>query len=128
MQLKNDIESRNALDQTIYAYYKKVGNRHVRNFSHAVDPSEMHFDTYFLVDRKHVIRYGINFDRGFWLGAVALGIGPHYFGAADFWSYENSTRFTLEATTEGVEKNLALLDEFLGYKYPKPWETTRKLE
>jgi hypothetical protein len=62
-----------------------------------------------------VIRYGIVRDRGAWLGGVALGIGPHYFGPADFWSYEHAQRFTLEASTEGAIKNLILLDEFLGY-------------
>lgn len=119
VQLKNDLDGRNLLDETIYSYYRKNGNRHVSNFSHTEDPEWDGFDTYFLIDRKHVIRYGISQDRGFWLGAVSLAIGPHYFGAADFWSYEDSQRFTLEATTEGVEKNLGLLDEFLGYTNPK---------
>lgn len=115
MQLKNDLESRNLLDETIHGYYEKVGNRHASNFSHTEDKEWNAFDTYFLIDRKYVIRYGVCQDRGAWLGGLSLGIGPHYFGAADFWSYENSQRFTMEASTEGVVKNLALLDEFLGY-------------
>ena len=115
MQLKNDINSHNLLDETIFNYYQKNGNRHLSNFLHTEDSECNAFDTYFLIDRKHVIRYGISQDREFWLAAVSLAIGPHYFGASDFWSYENSDRFTLEATTEGVEHNLKLLDEFLGY-------------
>jgi len=120
VQLKNDIESRNALDQAIIAFYKKRGDRYVHIFLHSKSEDELEYRTHFLIDRKHVARYGIGSDRGFWLGGVELGIGPHYFGPADFWSYENSTRFALEATTEAVEKNLTLLDEFLGYKYTKP--------
>lgn len=50
-----------------------------------------------------------------YVGGVQLAIGPHYFSPADFWSYEASQRFTLEASMEGVIKNLRLLDEFLGY-------------
>jgi len=125
VQLKNDIESKNALDQTILGFYKKTGNRIVRIFSHSDNEGEIGYWTNFLLDKKHVVRYGICSDRGFWLGAVELGIGPHYFRPSYFWSYEDADRFALEATTEGVEKNLALLDEFLGYKYPKPWETAR---
>jgi hypothetical protein len=45
---------------------------------------------------------------------VSLAIGPHYFAPADFWSYENSKRFKIEASTEAIEHNLKLLDEFFG--------------
>jgi filamentous hemagglutinin len=48
-------------------------------------------------------------------GNNLVSIGPRYFSPADFWSYEASQRFTLEASTEGVIRNLRLLDEFLGY-------------
>lgn len=116
MQLKDDIESKNALDRAILEFYKENGNRDVRIFLHSKSEDEMEYRTHFLLDRQYVIEYGIGFDRGFWLGGVALGIGPHYFSPSYFWSYEDANRFTLEATTEGVEKNLALLDEFL-YKF-----------
>jgi hypothetical protein len=71
---------------------------------------------HYIFDRRHVIRYGIGMDRYIWVGGVELGIGPGYFDAADFWSHENSERFSQIATTENVESNLRLLDEFLGYK------------
>lgn len=116
MQLKNDLISKNNLDEIICEYYRRVGGRSASNFLRTEDEKCLGYDTYFLVDRRHVIRYGISEDRGTWLGAVSLAIGPHYFGAADFWSYENFRRFTLEASTEGVVKNLALLDEFWGYE------------
>jgi len=115
VQLKNNVEGRNLLDKTIRDFYRKNGNRNAVRFLHSEDKEWGWFYTHFLIDRKHVIRYGFGQDRGFWVGGVELGIGPHYFKAADFWSYEDSERFTLEATTDGVEHNLALLDEFLGY-------------
>jgi hypothetical protein len=114
VQLKNDIDGRNLLDQTIYSYYKKNGERHASLFLYSEDKDWNCIYSHFLIDRKHVIRYGIAQDRVLFVGGVSLAIGPHYFTAADFWSYENLERFTMEATTEGVEKNLALLDEFFG--------------
>jgi hypothetical protein len=116
VQLKNDLEGRNLLDDTIFDFYRKNGDRHVKIFLHSTDESWGWSFTHFLIDRKHVIRYGFGRDRERMVGGLELGIGPHYFGAADFWSYENLQRFTIEASTEGVEHNLALLDEFLGYK------------
>jgi len=59
-----------------------------------------------------VIRYSIGVDREVYVGAVELGIGPHYFGPAAFWSYDDMERFSMEATTEAVIHNLKLLDEF----------------
>jgi hypothetical protein len=112
VQLKNDIESRNILDDTICEFYKKNGSRIARRFLHSQDEQWNCLYSHFLIDRKHVIRYGILQDRGFWSGGVELAIGPHYFPPSAFWSYENSERFAMEATTSGVEQNLALLDEF----------------
>ena len=113
MQLKNDQQSRNALDDTISSYYQKR-SRSGRNFLHTDDPDGEAYYSYFLIDRKYAIRYSIGVDRGMWLGALELAIGPHYFGADAFWSYENYKRFSMDATTESVEKNLMLLDEFWG--------------
>lgn len=113
--LKDDLESRNLLDETIYSFYKRVENRPIENFLRTKDEEWGWWYTLFLVDRNHVIRYGYGQDRGFWVGGVELGIGPHYFGPAAFWSYEDSQRFSMEASTEGIIKNLSLLDEFLGY-------------
>lgn len=115
MQLSIDIEGKNLLDEVIQHYYKKIGNRTARNFLHAEESAQKWFFTYFLIDRKHVIRYGFGRDRGLLMGGLELAIGPHYFGPAAFWCYENSTRFSIEASTESVIKNLTLLDEFLGY-------------
>ena len=68
----------------------------------------------FLAYRKHVVEYQISRDRSL-IAMPGLAIGPHFFTPAEFWDYENSLRFTLEPTTEGVEKNLRLMDEFFGY-------------
>ena len=117
MQLRDDLESLNILDDTIHNFYKRFGDRHVTKFMSSQNDgwSYMHY----LVDRKHVIRYGIGQDRNMWLGSVVLAIGPSYFCAADFWDYQNFERFKLGASTEAVEHNLKLLDEFLGYSDSK---------
>ena len=115
MQLKNDLNGRNLLDDVIRSYFKESGGREAHRFLHSKNEEWGWHYTHYLISRKHVIRYGIGEDRGGCVGGVELAIGPHYFGPADFWSYEASQRFTLEASTEGVIKNLRLLDEFLGY-------------
>lgn len=116
MQLKNDADGRNLLDETIRLYFKKNGDRATSNFLHTNDAEWGWSYTHFLLERKVVLRYGIGEDRGMCVGGIQLAIGPHYFSAADFWSYEASQRFSLEASTEAVEKNLRLLDEFLGFR------------
>jgi hypothetical protein len=65
----------------------------------------------FLVYRRHIVECRIGWDRSL-LAATSLAIGPGFFSPAEFWDYENSLRFTVEPTTEGVEKNLRLMDEF----------------
>ncbi|MCP2087413.1 UNVERIFIED_ORG: hypothetical protein J2Y81_003430 [Paraburkholderia sediminicola] len=115
MQLTSDIDSINLLDETVRDYYAKSGNRSAIRFLHRKGGEGDNFFTHFLIDRKHVICYEIGTDRGMWLGAVSLAIGPHYFGPADFWSYEASERFKMDASTDAVIHNLALLDEFFGY-------------
>ena len=92
----------------------------MRIFSETEDKEWDAFDLHFLLDRKHVIKYGICGNRHSYTGGVGLAIGPHYFAPSDFWSYENSQRFKMAATTDAVEHNLRLLDEFLGYPVPKP--------
>ncbi len=116
MMIKNDIDGRNLLRKTISSFYEVNGGRHLYCFrvekKDALDWHEEHC----LLDRKHVFSYSIGIDRGIVIGEIALAIGPHYFTPAIFWDYENSTRFSIEASTEAVEKNLRLLDEFLGYR------------
>ena len=80
------------------------------------------FSWAFLIDRKYVIQYSIGpSDRGAgYLGGLSLAIGPHYFGPADFWSYENSERFRMGTDTFDIEQNLRLLDEFFGIAPASP--------
>ena len=110
MQLKNDLDGRNALQRVILGYYAEK-ERAATCFLDSTGP-DGGICLHFLVDRRRVIRYCIGIDRGLYLGVVQLAIGPHYFSAADFWSYESSKRFTLETTPEAVIRNLMLLDEF----------------
>lgn len=116
MQLNHDVSSFTLLYEAVISYYKKNGDRHISIFADkSPEGGGGKFYIRFLLDRKHVVEYVILQDRGFSLSGLSLAIGPHYFGPADFWSYKDSERFTLEASTEGVQKNLELLDEFLAY-------------
>jgi len=115
VQLNNDFESFEALYAAIYAYYKKMGVRTVTIFADKPPGNDGEFYARFLVDRKHVVEYGVVQDRGSTLSSVSLAIGPHYFGPADFWSYEASQRFKMDASLDAIVHNLALLDEFFGY-------------
>ncbi|CAE6869313.1 hypothetical protein R69658_08051 [Paraburkholderia aspalathi] len=114
MQLKNDVDGRNTLDDTVLNFYRTKPGRDARVFLHSENVEWGVLYSHFLIDRKHVIRCGIGFDRGIYLYGVELGIGPHYFGPPDFWSYENSERFKMEASTESITHSLRLLDEFWG--------------
>lgn len=115
MQLNNDFDSFKILYEIINAYYKKAGNRFVTIFSDTPPSAENGYFVRFLVDRRHVVEYGIVQDRSCNLSSISLAIGPHYFGPADFWSYEASERFKMDASSDAVVHNLALLDEFFGY-------------
>lgn len=114
MQLKNEINSLDPLYNTVAEYYSDRGRRCL--IFDAVLPGESvdsGFYIRFLLDRKHVLEYRMERERGFFLSVVSLAIGPHYFTPGDFWDYENSQRFNLDASTEAIEQNLKLLDEFL---------------
>ena len=108
MQLKDDENGWNVLRITIQNYYSSK-NRVVSFFSEKESEA---FEVQFLVDKKHVIKYVIGVDRDIPLGVLLLAIGPHYFSASEFWDRKNADRFTLESSTDGVVRNLMLLDEF----------------
>lgn len=114
VQLRNDEASWFELNRVISSYYAKQ-ERHMVAFRAGKISSSESLEFCFLIDRKHVIKYVISHDRGCFLGGIFLGVGPEYFGPADFWSYKNSERFTLDTDAHAVVKNLRLLDEFLGY-------------
>jgi hypothetical protein len=76
--------------------------------------SEEHgfFNVHFLIDRKHVARYGIGEERHTSIGGIQLAIGPHYFSPEDFWGNEPAQQFSIEASEDAIKRNLKLLDEF----------------
>lgn len=113
MQIKNDIEGWNLLQSTINQYFKRDEKRTISYFLETKNEEWGFFYQHFLLDRKHIFRYGIGQDRETWIGGLELAIGPHYFGPADFWSSAASERFQMAASTEAVEHNLRLLNEFL---------------
>ncbi len=113
MQLKNNLEGRNLLDDTVRNYYRKAGNRSIKHFLWSEDRGVL--SSHFLLERRHVLKISIGEDRGAYLTDIQLGIGPHYFSPSDFWSYEDYRRFKIEADIWSIEFNLRLMDEFLGY-------------
>jgi hypothetical protein len=120
MRLSNDFDGYKNLHLTICDYYKKNGDRHIAFFSNKTPGDGGECYIRFLMDRKHVVQCSILTDRGVNLTATLLAIGPHYFGPADFWSYENSRRFKIDASSESVIHNLRLMDEFFGYNQYLP--------
>jgi hypothetical protein len=114
LQLINDTESFTVLILTVSEYYRA---RHRAIFMvHYQEPKEgAAYLVRFVVDRKYAIEYYIDSDprMGGFFGGVRLAIGPEYVSPIVFWSDEADRRFYKAATTEAIQKNLALLDEFL---------------
>lgn len=115
MQLRNEMDSFDILFNTVTLFYSRDKGRRVLIFETKVPDEDIDAGYFvrYLLDSKHVVEYRIANDRHIFLSILSLAIGPHYFTPADFWDYENSQRFSLEASTEAIERNLKLLDEFL---------------
>lgn len=111
MQPNDLLEIRNELQKTVLGFYRGLG-RDVRYFLETKNDEWNWTYLHFLIDKSRVIRYGFGIDRDALLGGVEIGIGPHYFGATAFWSYENSTRFIDSLSSDSIIHNLRLLDEF----------------
>jgi hypothetical protein len=113
VQLINDAESFTLLILTVSDYYR--ARQRSIFMVHYQEPNEGGaYLVRFIVDRKHAVEYYIDSDprMGGLFGGVRLGIGPEYVNPIVFWSNEADGRFYCAATTEAIQKNLALLDEF----------------
>lgn len=97
---------------TVLRYYKTLG-RDANYFIESKDEEWGWTNLHFLVDKRHVIRYGFGIDRDVLRGGIALGIGPHYFGPDSFWSYEDSLKFSYALDDDSIFSNLRLMDDFL---------------
>lgn len=117
MQLKNEITDFNVLFNTVTRFYHG-DDRKILIFDKKFpdDDVDSGYFIRYLLDRKQVVEYRISKDRGFFLSILSVAIGPHYFTPADFWDYQNSQRFKLEASTDAIVHNLRLLDEFFGHR------------
>jgi hypothetical protein len=115
MQLKNDRDGIIEVDRVVHEYYKKNGNRDIRHFLWSENKEWNVLYSHFLLERRHIFKLSVGSDRGSCRVGIELGIGPHYFGPADFWSYENYKRFETQASTDSIIFNLRLMDEFFGY-------------
>lgn len=116
--LKNDLDSRNILQDIVLGYYENAGRAITRLGEDIGSDDWLQMD--FLVDRRHVIRVAIGNDPNpqgdRWLTSVSLAFGPYFIGPFDFWSFDNATRFSRAAERASVIHNLALLDEYWGVK------------
>jgi hypothetical protein len=114
VQLKSDMSGFAAMFNGVSSFYKSAGRRIVIfDEKHPNGDVESGYFIRYLLDAKHVVEYRIANDRNVFLSVLSLAIGPHYFAPGAFWDYENSQRFNLDASTEAIEHNLRLLDEFL---------------
>lgn len=112
MSLKNDQVGRLKMNDVVEAYYS-AQKRFVRNFLHSENEEWGSLSSHYLIDRRHVLKLTIGSDRGTILFALELGIGPHYFSPANFWSYEKSKLFRMDFSEEAIIQNLILFDTFL---------------
>lgn len=110
MEPNDVLEIKNNIHKSVLDYYESL-NREARYFLETKNLEWAWTYLHFLIDRKYVIRYGFGIDR-ILCGGVEFGIGPNYFGADAFWSYENSTRFMSSISEDSIFHNLRLLDEF----------------
>jgi hypothetical protein len=114
VQLKNEMDSFDLLFNTVSSFYQKCERRRFLIFEkkYPNEDIESGYFVRYLLDAKHVVEYRITSDRNFFISIPSLAIGPHYFAPMEFWDYQNSERFSLEASTEAIVHNLTLLDEF----------------
>ncbi len=115
MQSNNNSENSSILYNAVIDFYRDA-NRSVLIFEE--ESCNEGFLVRFLVDKKYVFEYKICIDREVKIAIPSLAIGPHFFSPGEFWDYENSQRFTLEPTIEGLQKNLKLMDEFIMLSRP----------
>lgn len=115
MRLKNDPSGIDDLVDFLRNYYEGRG-REIRYLSSGtVGRGGDEGDYYYvscLLDRKHVIKYSIptaiRTFAGLW-----VGIGPEYVPIEWVVNQVSAKRFNGDSTSEAVEQNLALLDEYL---------------
>lgn len=118
MQPNDYSEICNDLQGSVLTYYKNL-RRDAICFMETKSNNSGGMYLHFLVDKKHVIRYGFSIDRDRCVGGPELGIGPVYFDAAYFWTYEDSRRFVGQLDAQSVFHNLRLMDEFLHRDVPQ---------
>lgn len=118
--LKHDEESRNALTLTIERYYsrrKRVCYRRsgVEIHTSVIDGQTLEdgYSVKYIIDRKYFFRYFIPIDTRNFFAYLSFGIGPEYESMRSLVSESNQSKFSMESTTEAVESNLAMLDEYL---------------
>jgi len=120
MELKNNQESHEALIHRVAEYYRARSESYLPIGSKKVTTSVIDGKTYedgytqeFFVKRKYFIVISIPIDTRNFFASLSLGVGPGYAPLRWLVTEENQSKISMESTTEGVKKNLALLDEYL---------------
>ena len=118
MRLKNDVTGLDELFNCLSDFYQS----RKRSFSCLDlgvkgngDSEGDHYYVCFLLDKKTAIRYSIPIAFRT-LPDLQLGIGPHYASLSELADLTNENfayGFYLDSTTEAVEHNLKLLDQYL---------------
>jgi hypothetical protein len=114
VQLKNDVSGIDQLFNCVYEYYTN-SNREIQFLSSGQigkggDEGDCYFVN-FILDRKYIFRYSIPIAirtlAGLW-----IGVGPEYVSIGWLVHEKFYEQFSGNSTTEAVEHNLKLLDEY----------------
>ena len=110
MQPNREIIDGLDLSNLLYGYYLA---RNRERHSLGGEEKDGGYSSYLLIDRKHVIEYFIATDRRNFHSGISLGIGPRYINMELLVNEESAEKFSWDNTTDALEQNLALLDDYL---------------
>ncbi|WP_147400570.1 hypothetical protein [Acidovorax cavernicola] len=119
VRLKNDPSGISELTALIKKYYT-LRNREILIVSSGTSGRGLNEgDSYyvsFMIDRKHILKYSIpTAIRTF--ACLWIGIGPEYIPINYAINGKYEELFSVDSTTEAVEKNLELLDDYLSGRF-----------
>jgi hypothetical protein len=120
MELKNNQDSFYALNACVDKYYQErgypclpYGGTKIQKIYIDGKEYEEEYQQVYFVARKHFIQYSIAIDTRNFYSMLSLAVGPHFVNMRWLVTEENESKFSMDSTTEAVEHNLAMLDEYL---------------
>jgi hypothetical protein len=117
MKIENDENGSFLLVETIEAYYRLQG-RECRSLGREVHENESIF-LQFIIDKKHIIGYALAIDTRNYYTAPSIGIGPCFVDPWYLMGFEFGQGFSMANTSEAVEQNLKLLDQYFDQQAAK---------